>query len=295
MQIGDWVEFQDVVVKQVHAGGSSPTTHTFARKRRGMVIGERRVYDVATGTPPLLTNPRRVLLVAISLHRSYRVFEADAQPATAPRKYRRRFPPPAGVIVLGDHVEFDTIVIKEQTPVGSRPVPQSIGRARRGMVVGERQVYDVAAGAPPALSNRRTALLVAVSMHRCYRVFPTDIRRVAMAASAQAGRRSAIRPSTGVTINLAQGGFMGGRATLTPADLELLVADHINQQMTAQAIFTAYDLTLGLRDANPGLHIPHDAVRAAVHAQMEAIVANQLYERETASFGSSTALRYVPR
>ncbi len=88
---------------------------------------------------------------------------------------------------------------------------------------------------------------------------------------------------------------MGGRVTLTQADLELLVADHINQQMTAQAIFTAYDLTVGLRDANPGLHIPHDAVRAAVHAQMEAIVANQLYERETATFGSSSALRYVPR
>jgi hypothetical protein len=295
MQIGDWVEFQDVVVKQLHANGSSPATHSFAHKRRGMVIGERRVYDVTTGTPPQLTNPRRVLLVAVSLHRSYRVYLADAQPALPPRRYRPRFPPPAGVISLGDQVEFDTIVIKEQTPGGSRPIAQSIGRARRGMVVGERQVYDVVAGAPPMLSNRRTALLVAVSMHRSYRVFPIDVRRLAAPTLPQAGRKSAIRPSTGVTINLAQGGIMGGRITLTQADLELLVADHINQQMMAQAIFTAYDLTLGLRDANPGVHIPHDAVRAAVHAQMEAIVASQLYERETATFGSTTALRYVPR
>ncbi len=178
MQIGDWVEFQDIVVKQLQPGGSSPAIHTFARKRRGMVIGERRVYDVTTGTPPQLANPRRVLLVAVSLHRSYRVFPADAQPTTPPRKYRPRFPPPAGVLLLGDQVEFDTIVIKEQTPAGSRPVPRSIGRARRGMVVGERQVYDVANGTPPQLSNRRTALLVAVSMHRSYRVFPTDIRRI---------------------------------------------------------------------------------------------------------------------
>ena len=88
---------------------------------------------------------------------------------------------------------------------------------------------------------------------------------------------------------------MGGRAMLTQADLELLVADHINQQMMARAIFTAYDVTLGLRDANPQLHIPHDAVRGAVHTQMDAIVKNQLYERETATFGTTPALRYVPR
>jgi hypothetical protein len=132
-------------------------------------------------------------------------------------------------------------------------------------------------------------------MHRHYRVYPADARCVATPAAPQASSKSAIRRSTGVTINLTQGGIMGGRATLTQADLELLVADHINQQMMARAIFTAYDLTLGLRDANPSLHIPHDAVRAAVHAQMGAIVANQLYERETATFGGGTALRYVPR
>ena len=88
---------------------------------------------------------------------------------------------------------------------------------------------------------------------------------------------------------------MGGRTTLTQADLELLVADHINQQMTAQAIFTAYDVTLGLRDAYPHLHLPHDSVRSAVHTQMDAIVKGQLYDRETAAFGGNTALRYVPR
>src|SRR5262245_8572580 len=198
---------------------------------------------------------------------------------------------------LGDHVEFETIVIKEQLPTGSRPIAQALGQVRRGTVIGERQVYDVAMGSPPVLTNRRTVLLVAVSMHRCYRVFPSDARLAAAPtpSARKASRNQPKRPVTGITINLAQGGIMGGRVTLTQADLELLVADHINQQMMAQAIFTAYDVTLGLRDANPHLHLPHDIVRSAVHAQMDAIVKSQLYDRETAAFGSNTALRYVPR
>jgi hypothetical protein len=198
---------------------------------------------------------------------------------------------------LGDQVEFEMIVVKEQTAIGSRPITQTLGRARRGTVIGERQVYDVVVGSPPLLTNRRMVLLVAVSMFRCYRVFPSDARVVATStpSASTASRKRPIRPFTGITINLAQGGTMGGRAMLTQADLELLVADHINQQMMAQAIFTAYDVTLGLRDANPQLYIPHDAVRSAVHTQMDAIVKNQLYERETATFGGNTALRYIPR
>jgi hypothetical protein len=198
---------------------------------------------------------------------------------------------------LGDQVEFEMIVVKEQMATGSRPITHMLGQARRGTVIGERQVYDVAWGSPPILTNRRTVLLVAVSMHRCYRVFPSDARVVATPTppARGAGRNRPIRPATGITINLAQGGTMGGRTTLTQADLELLVADHINQQMTAQAIFTAYDVTLGLRDAYPHLHLPHDSVRGAVHAQMDAIVKGQLYDRETATFGSNSALRYVPR
>ena len=87
---------------------------------------------------------------------------------------------------------------------------------------------------------------------------------------------------------------MSGRTTLSQADLELLVADQVNHQVAAGATFTAYDITQGLRDGNPGVDIPHEAVRQAVHNHMNAIVTNQLYDRESASFGSSSALRYVP-
>jgi len=198
---------------------------------------------------------------------------------------------------VGDWVEFQTVVVKRRHASGSAPATQTFAHKRRGMVIGERHVYDATADTPPVLTNRRTVLLVAFSMHRCCRVFPSDARLVAAATPPASGAspKRPMRPTTGITINLAQGGSMGGRAMLTPADLELLVADHINQQMTAQAIFTAYDVTLGLRDANPQLHVPHDAVRSAVHTQMDAIVKNQLYERETATFGGNTALRYVPR
>ena len=97
MQVGDWVEFQSVVVKRRHAGGSAPATQVFAHKRRGMVIGERQVYDATLDTPPTLSNPQRVLLVAISLHRCYRVYPSDVQPTTPPRRRQRRFLQPTSV------------------------------------------------------------------------------------------------------------------------------------------------------------------------------------------------------
>lgn len=196
---------------------------------------------------------------------------------------------------LGDWVEFETIVIKEQTATGSRPATRALAHPRRGMVIGARQVYDVEAGAPPTLSHPQMTLLVAVSLHRCYRVFPADARPAQPPAPSRPRQRRA-QSATGVTIRLtsAGGAAMNGRMPISQSDLELLVADQINQRTAAGDIFTAYDITLGLRDANPACDIPHDAVRRAVHGQMEALVQNQLYASETASFGSDSALRYLP-
>jgi len=199
---------------------------------------------------------------------------------------------------LGTWVEFETIVVKQPTARGSQPATATLGRARRGMVVGERPVYDVEAGSPPALSNRRTVLLVAVSLHRCYRVFPGDARPAAPQEPARRRAAALSQPaalSTSLKLANSPGGAtMSGRTPIAPADLELLVADQINQRTAAGDIFTAYDITQGLRDANPGLQIAHDAVRIVVHAQMQPIVASGIYDRETALFGTSSALRYVP-
>ncbi len=98
MQVGDWVEFQTVVVKRRDTQGSAPVTQSFSRRRRGMVIGTRYVYDATAQTPPTLSNPQRVLLVAVSLHRCYRVYPSDVQPTTPPRRRQRRPPSPPSVV-----------------------------------------------------------------------------------------------------------------------------------------------------------------------------------------------------
>jgi hypothetical protein len=85
-----------------------------------------------------------------------------------------------------------------------------------------------------------------------------------------------------------------GRTMITPADLDVLVADAINRQVAANAIFTAYDITVELRNSNPALDIPHPDVRQCVHTHMKPFLASDLYESETASFGTTNALRYVP-
>jgi len=92
MQLGDWVEFETIVVKQPTATGSRPATTRLARKRRGQVVGARKVYEVTNGTPPALAHPQQVLLVAISLHRHYRIFPNDVQPTTPPQPRRRAQP-----------------------------------------------------------------------------------------------------------------------------------------------------------------------------------------------------------
>jgi len=84
------------------------------------------------------------------------------------------------------------------------------------------------------------------------------------------------------------------RTPIARSDLELLVADQINQQANTSSTFTAYDITQALRAANPGREILHDEVRRAVHAQMEALVATNIYDRDDVTFGTDRATRYVP-
>lgn len=191
---------------------------------------------------------------------------------------------------LGEWVEFEQIVGKTKTSSGSQPTTQALGQMRRGIIVGMRQVYDVQFGTPPTLTNPQVVLLVAVSLHRRYRVFPADARPT---TPPQPKRRRTTQQAAKVTPATTGGGSMS-RNTLSQTDLDLLVANEINRRVAAGDIYTAYDVTSALRAANLGTHIPHDAVRRAVHDQMEPIVASRLYDRESAQFGRSTATRYLP-
>ncbi len=208
---------------------------------------------------------------------------------------------------LGDWVEFETIVVKQPTATGSSPTTTTPARKRRGMVIGERWVYDVTSGSPPGLSNRRKVLLVAVSLHRAYRVFPHDAcpttppqprRRRAQPAQPATAQATGFLANGAGTMNGTHGtGNGGGTMARTPiarSDLELLVADQINQQANTSSTFTAYDITQALRIANPGREILHDEVRHVVHAQMEALVATNIYARDDVTFGNSRATRYMP-
>jgi hypothetical protein len=203
---------------------------------------------------------------------------------------------------LGAWVEFDQIVVRTKTAQGSQPAVQSLGRTRRGVVIGMRQVYEVEAGSPPLLTNPQTVLLIAVSLHRRYRVFPADLRP---AAAPQPKRRRSVAPAPQAMV-AAAGPQAAGSTTLTitgdgssrdpiaPSDLDLLVANEISRLVAAAEIYTAYDVTLALRAAHPDLDISHEAVRSAVHDQMEPILASRLYDREVAQFGRNQASRYVP-
>lgn len=196
---------------------------------------------------------------------------------------------------LGTWIEFDTIVGKERTASGTQPIVRAMNHPRRGLVIGSRLVYDVQLGTPPLLTNSRKVLLVAVSLHRCYRVFPHDARPT---TPPQPRRRivQAAPPATGATVPLApmSASFPAPRSPIAPYDLEALVAQEINRRIARAESFTAYDLTLALRATNPHVEISHVIVRRAVHAQMAAIVASRLYEREPVRFGPSGAQQYVP-
>lgn len=192
---------------------------------------------------------------------------------------------------LGEWVEFQVIVGKQATGNGSVPVCQPLRRPRKGMIIGMRHVYDVTAGSPPQLDNPQPVLIVAVSLHRTYRVFPQDAQIVAAPATRTGRRRAATGPTTIAGGNPPAGGRLG---SVADDDLAVMVADQINSWIGQGELFTAYDVTMALRMANSQIKIRHAEVRPLVHAQMEAAVISGIYQRESASFGADTATRYLP-
>ncbi len=74
--LGQWVRFR-YIVSQRRTTDGKPTRQDMGKIRKGMVIGRRNVYDQVPTNPPTLTNPQPVIVVAVSLYRSYRVFIND--------------------------------------------------------------------------------------------------------------------------------------------------------------------------------------------------------------------------
>jgi hypothetical protein len=190
---------------------------------------------------------------------------------------------------LGEWVEFQVIVGKQATNNGSVPICQPIRRPRQGMIVGMRNVYEVTVGSPPQLDNPQPVLIVAVSLHRTYRVYPQDAQPVAPPAP----RRRRPAATARVSSNL-PGAPAAGLDSVDDDDLAMLVADQLTTWIGQGEMFTAYDVTMALRVANSQLKISHNDVRPLVHAQMEPAVISGIYQRESATFGADTATRYLP-
>ena len=199
---------------------------------------------------------------------------------------------------LGEWVEFQVVVGKQVTHNGSVPVCQPMRRSRKGIIVRMRNVYEVTAGSPPQLDNPQPVLVVAVSLHRTYRVYPQDAQPAAAPASgaqraprAPGRRRAAAAPAASANLPARATGRLD---SVDDDDLAVMVADQINSWIGQGEMFTAYDVTMALRTANSQLKISHSEVRPLVHAQMEAAVVSGIYQRESATFGSDSATRYLP-
>lgn len=84
--------------------------------------------------------------------------------------------PPQTKFQLGQRVRFQRVVSPRTTKNG-QPVIQKLTTPRTGTVIARRNVYDRVPGSqPPVLINPREVYLIAVTLHRHYRVLPDDIK-----------------------------------------------------------------------------------------------------------------------
>jgi hypothetical protein len=85
------------------------------------------------------------------------------------------------------------------------------------------------------------------------------------------------------------------RANIDLATLTPLVCDAIGGRIAAQGTFTAYDITVELRDANPGLNIEHVAVKGLVRTIMRlGAVLTGAYTEAPGTTNGGQALEYAP-
>ena len=75
--LGQVVRFARVVATRRGTDGL-PIVQSLGNERTGIVIGMRRLYERVPNThPPRNINPVCIYLVAVTLHRHYKVYAAD--------------------------------------------------------------------------------------------------------------------------------------------------------------------------------------------------------------------------
>lgn len=82
---------------------------------------------------------------------------------------------------------------------------------------------------------------------------------------------------------------VNGRRTPADDELQKLIAHQMDVFVTAKRDFTAWDVTVELRAANPTVEIVHPTVRVLVHAAMQAIGSQFGYDVEWRDYNGNAA------
>ncbi|HST03671.1 MAG TPA: hypothetical protein VLQ48_02935 [Chloroflexia bacterium] len=84
------------------------------------------------------------------------------------------------------------------------------------------------------------------------------------------------------------------RIPITEELLTALVEKQLEAHILAEADFTAYDITMALRQEQPNLEILHARVRQLVHERMTYVVSGGAYQTTQRDFGKRWAIVYGP-
>ncbi len=76
--------------------------------------------------------------------------------------------------------------------------------------------------------------------------------------------------------------------------LAMLVIEELEERVSSDGAFTAYDVTRALRRKQPQFDLPHGAVRVLVHHYMNSLVATGHYQAGMRAFGVKRAVLYAP-
>ena len=78
------------------------------------------------------------------------------------------------------------------------------------------------------------------------------------------------------------------------ATLKQLATRQLEEHVRQRLSFSAWEITLALREVNPDMVILHDDVKPIVHIYMQSIIRSGKYTRKNEGIPGSTFIKYVP-
>jgi len=84
------------------------------------------------------------------------------------------------------------------------------------------------------------------------------------------------------------------RTPVNSHTLAMLVIEELEERVSSDGEFTAYDITRALRRKQPQFDLPHRAVRVLVHHYMNSLVSTGHYQAGMCVIGVKRAILYAP-